>query len=124
MIITNFGRTPAYRLSVSAELEFDVKETSSLPEPAAGPELGHLAPGADFTSDIHAPFCLLREGVGAIAGATHAVFLHGVIRYTDTFGALHFTRFRVATTPWYGTMTCGVGNDTDDDALLPAPSQP
>lgn len=122
MVIRNFGRTPAYRLSISAELAFDERAAKHLSEPAAGQELGHLAPGADFTSEIRAPFCLLRGGVSAIAGATHAVFLHGVIRYTDTFGALHFTRFRVTTTPWFGTKTCGEGNDTDVDALLPVHS--
>lgn len=122
MVVTNFGRTPAYRLSLSAALEFGKKETNELPELSAAPEIGHLAPGADLKSDIYAPFCLLRDGAHAISGATHAVFLHGVIRYTDTFGTCHLTRFKVKTNPWLDTTTCGEGNDTDDDALLPAPS--
>ena len=52
-----------------------------------------------------------------------AVFVYGVIRYIDTYGKRRFTRFRVMTdgsrsVPTGGLVSCGTGNDTDDDAEI------
>jgi hypothetical protein len=52
------------------------------------------------------------------------MFVHGIIRYVDTFGVSHFTRLRLMIGGSVGVAeggqpaSCSEGNETDDDELL------
>ena len=117
MLIMNYGRTPAYKLSVACDLTVDLRIGAPLPLPAASPALGPLAPGAHFGTTKAALFRLTATQFNQLQGGTHRLFFHGEIRYMDAFGVPRFTRFRVES-DGANTTTSPEGNYTDDDALI------
>jgi hypothetical protein len=113
--IKNFGQTPAYKFSVSAQIDFGLTFADVHPVKDANVVLGHLAPSASFTTQLFALFTLNAGQFYQLQGSAAAVFVHGIIRYVDAFGNPHFTRFRLMTTPRGELVSCGEGNDSDDD---------
>lgn len=113
--IRNYGQTPAYQFSVSTEMAL----VSSFEQACAVPDrrglLGHLGPGADFTVRLTALFTISNAQFAQLATEVVSIFVYGIIRYVDTFGEPHFTRFRLQMGKDRRLFTCVDGNATDDD---------
>jgi len=91
--------------------------------------LGHLAPGAEFRVNAQSLFTLRIPSIMQLQSGAAKVFVHGIIRYVDTFGHPHFTRYRTTIggpheIPGHTALiSCGDGNETDDDERLKPPQQ-
>lgn len=125
LTIKNFGKTPAYRFAVSANINFvpPGDEPREPKEPIG--VVGHLAPGGEFEVVVEADWLLNTAWRYQVMNKTAAVFVYGLIRYIDTFGKPRFTRFRVMTdggrsVPVGCLVSCATGNETDDDAEIAA----
>jgi hypothetical protein len=121
--LTNYGRTPAYRLRVTLDTNIrpDAGELPTLQEVTQA--AGHLAPGADFQSLKTPEWIVSRQQYFALQTPSHTLFVYGIVRYVDTFGQERFTKFRLMTGGLAGIRdemlaTCGEGNETDDDVRL------
>lgn len=126
LTIKNFGKTPAYRFAVSADMNF-VPPGDEAHEPKEPTNVvGHLAPGGEFEVVVDANWLLSAAWRHQLMNKTAAVFVYGLIRYIDTFGKPRFTQFRVMTdgnVPVGNLVSCGTGNDTDDDAEIAAAAE-
>ncbi|MGH9444175.1 MAG: hypothetical protein ACRD3O_00290 [Terriglobia bacterium] len=126
--IKNFGKTPAYRFAVSADITF-IPPGTELREPREPAHAaGHLAPGGEFEVVVEADWVLSKAWRSQIMNKTAAVSVYGLIRYIDTYGKPRFTRFCImtdgeASVPVGRLVSCATGNDTDDDAEIAAAAQ-
>lgn len=125
LTIRNFGQTPAYRFAVSAQTDFVLVGAETHPAPDDPPVLGHLAPGAEFRVAAQSLYTLNMSSLMQLQNGAANVFVHGIIRYVDTFGQPHFTRFRTTMggphheIPSHRVLiSCYEGNETDDDERL------
>jgi hypothetical protein len=118
--IKNFGQTPAYRFSVSMSVSFGPTFGDVHPTQDQNVVLGHLAPSAVHFAKEGAPFTLSKAQYFQWETGTGTIFVHGIIRYVDTFDQPHYTCFRLKTPPGEQRLvSCGFeGNETDDDARL------
>jgi len=114
--VRNFGSTPAYKLAVAVDAQIAYNEQQLSVATNTSRTLGHLPPGVEFAitrSAVIPPGVVSREPV---EGA-HSVFVHGCVEYVDTFGAPHFTRFRLQDGSDGTFFACREGNETDDVLL-------
>jgi hypothetical protein len=124
--IKNYGQTPAYQFAVSTQMALVSSFDEALPVPEPDSILGHLAPGAEFTVRLSALFTISNAQYAQLPNGAVSIFVYGIIRYVDTFGKHHFTRFRTMIGGRFGMpidkglFTCHEGNNTDDDQLTGA----
>jgi hypothetical protein len=119
--IQNFGRTPAYQMAVSVRAEIARAPEDLTLIATAGPALGHLAPGAQYATSV-TPVVAIPSHIGPSTSEfdDHGseLFVHGLIEYRDTFGRQRVTRFRLKGISDGNFVSCGRGNDTDDDFAM------
>jgi hypothetical protein len=85
----------------------------------AGPVLGHLAPNATHPTIV--PILAAIPPAGSKSDpdpAKSTLYVHGRITYIDAFGVERYTTFRQWNERDGKFTSCGVGNETDDDARL------
>lgn len=110
----NFGQTPAYKIAMTAHAELAGSEDHLTPVTDAGPSFGILAP-----SSVTTVLALERMAIpntptqAEIDSATFALYVHGLIAYTDTFGKKRWSRFRQIH-DGHQFVACRSGNDADD----------
>lgn len=118
--IKNYGKTPAYEISVSMNMECGDALPADAPERAAGP-MGHLGPGADLTVVTELGRPLTVPELNAITRRDRHLFVYGRIRYVDAFGRERCTKFGLETgktSEAEQTSLASTGrewNTTDDD---------
>lgn len=92
--IKNFGQTPAHKVEVAdivKVVEWKGKGTM-IPQPIDGMPLGSMAPGGDFFDND--PVLADRCNPHDLASGVNAIYLVGIIKYTDVFKVDRWTRFQ------------------------------
>lgn len=99
----NYGQTPAYGCRFRLKAEFDEfpdtdLETDATDDLAEWPEKERLTlgPSAPITFTHEIPGEITEEMIAMIEAKTHAIYVFGIIRYTDAFGGDRHTVFRYA----------------------------
>jgi hypothetical protein len=121
LTVKNYGQTPAYKFSVSVDIELVVGSDELHPNKEPSSVLGHLAPSAELVLTAPALVMLTQTHLFQLENGAATIFVHGIIRYFDTFGKEHFTRFRTMIGGGFGLpedgrlVSCSEGNETDDD---------
>jgi len=114
--VRNFGSTPAYKLAIAVDAQIVYNEQQLSVATSTSRTLGHLPPGVEFAiirAASVSPGVVSKEPVEE----AHSVFVHGCVEYVDTFGAPHFTRFRLQDGSDGSFFACREGNETDDVLL-------
>jgi hypothetical protein len=112
----NLGNTPAYGIAVAARAELAGSEDYLTQVTDAGPALGILAPGTVTTVRAQESIAIPNNPTPAeIDSATFALYVHGRVDYTDTFGKKRWSRFRQVYRDGQ-LVVCRSGNDADDFA--------
>lgn len=125
ILIHNFGKTPAYQLRVAAKAEIAMSMDDLELVTDSGPVLGHLAPNATHATIVPV-FVAVRSGGNKpeVDTAKSDLYVHGRITYIDAFGVERYTTFQQRNERDGKFISCGVGNETDDDERLrSAPAQ-
>lgn len=117
--VQNSGQTPAY--NYAAFLAVGVFEVGTEPEnlplpPGLELSTGTLAPGDKLElGGLQQP--LTPEQESAIRTGTHAIYVHGDVKYRDAFDFQRFTKFRLfCTGEWFDKgrfASCPDGNEAD-----------
>jgi len=127
--IKNSGKTPAYAFAVSADIAFVAPNTEPPAPREPGHPLGHLAPSGEFEVILNANWTLTGPMRLQVTTRTGSVVVCGLIKYVDTYGEPHFTRFRVVTdgqesVPNGRLVSFPAGNETDDDERIAVAASP
>jgi hypothetical protein len=117
LVVRNFGKTPAYKLAVSFDATIAFASEDLPANPAIqSVALGHLGPGANYEAKRPALVFMGSNSLPKDIDTAHArIFVFGRIDYVDTFGRKRFTTFRQMENDDKLFVSCGDGNDTDDD---------
>jgi hypothetical protein len=92
--IKNSGQTPAYDLSIRAEIETKdfPSPVSAFTLPTEGIDNLTLGPGSKYFYEFSID-ALTPAELAALQNKTKAVFIRGEIKYRDAFGEPHFSNF-------------------------------
>jgi hypothetical protein len=117
--LKNSGQTPAYSLKASIRMDIATTFADVSPNNIDPPNVGHLAPGGDFTIIVTADPALTTVEHAALDAGTRTLFVYGTANYVDAFGRSHYTRLRLMTGGAARLRTdklvsCTEGNETDD----------
>lgn len=119
LVIHNFGKTPAHKLTVICGMGFG-KSFEELPTaaPPLTKPMGTLAPGGTVEHHNSAPIAFAPDHMSALENGTYTLYVHGEIRYVDFLGKNRVTKFRVMKSAKSGLSgphlaSCEDGNDAD-----------
>ena len=119
LIIHNFGKTPAHKLTVICGIGFG-KSFEELPTavPPLTKPMGTLAPGGTVEHYNSAPIAFTADHMSALENGTYTLYVHGEIRYIDFLEKNRVTKFRVMKSAVSGLSgpqlaSCEDGNDAD-----------
>jgi hypothetical protein len=119
ILFHNFGKTPAYKFRVAAKAEIAMSMEHLELVTDSGPVLGHLAPNATHATTVPVVVAVPSGGDRPeVDTAKSTLYVHGRITYIDAFGVERYTTFRQRNERDAKFISCGVGNETDDNERL------
>ena len=95
LVIHNYGKTPAYKLTINCSIAFGV-EFEDLPGalPNELNSIGTLAPGATVVHGSLSRIALTHDQIVEFNYYRASIFVYGKITYVDLNGKKRFTSFR------------------------------
>jgi len=95
VLISNSGKTPAYRLRVFAGIKFpEAPVEADLTGPLGSQSSNDVGPGDRTDFFVQAPRQLTEAEKSEIRAGSKAIYVYGIITYDDAFRRRQFTKFR------------------------------
>lgn len=94
--IENSGQTPAYQVMTKTRIFYGPVTPADSFEfiPMENPTILTMSPAGKINLSVALPSPLSDQQIAGLRAKTHAIYLHGEIKYKDVFKEDHFTRYR------------------------------